>query len=181
MGRLPPPAQPGPRRRMLRSTFSLALILAGASWALLALVGAALLQPSPSRSQGVAIAATSLPGDCIFLQVGSPHDGLTRIHLENPEPATVRVDFEWEREYGVERPAIDPNISLAPWASKVIEFRTPAPGAGVRLLSSSTALQARVELIPDGEATPEYRRAHWCLGPQADTGQADVRVPVRRG
>ena len=164
MGRLPPPAQPGPRRRMLRSTFSLALILAGASWALLALVGAALLQPSPSRSQGVAIAATSLPGDCIFLQVG------------NPEPATVRVDFEWEREYGVERPAIDPNISLAPWASKVIEFRTPAPGAGVRLLSSSTALQARVEVVPDGEATPEYRRAHWCLGPQTDKGgEADMR------
>jgi hypothetical protein len=154
----------------------LALILAGAAWGLLALVGAALLEPSPPRSEGTAIVATNLPGDCIFLRVGSPHEGLTRIHLENPEPATTRVDIEWEREYGVQRPAIDRDVSLAPWASQVIEFRTPALGAGVRLLSSSTTLRARLELLREGEAAPEYRPAHGCLGPQAYTGgQADTR------
>ena len=145
-------------RRVLRSSFSLALILAGLTTGLLSLAGAALLEPP------LAIVEDPWPG-CAYLQAGSLNPGTTHIHLDNAGPETARLRFDWVDDYGgLELLAIDHSRSSDPWASSEILFRAPSVGAIFRISSSVTNLHASATIHRDDGGDLESRRAFLCLG-----------------
>jgi hypothetical protein len=148
---------PSGPRRVLSSSFTLALLGAGLMTSLLTLAGGALIEETPAVEERPSLG-------CSAFQVGSPHAANTHVHLENGGPERIHVQLYFVDHDGRNSQTIGYNPILEPWASSDFMFRTPALGAAVELISSGRNLHARTEIRRDDGASPESRKAIGCLG-----------------
>ena len=146
------------RHRLLPSSFTLALFLAGLATGLLTLAAATWLEPAS------AIEKDAWPG-CVALQIGSMNAAVTHIHLKNVGTETVRIRFAWVDDYGgIKLPIVDLIHDIDSGTSADIPFRAPGPGAIVEITSSLTNLHASAEVHRDDGGLLESRHAFLCLG-----------------
>jgi hypothetical protein len=100
---------------------------------------------------------------CVGLQVGSLAAANTYLSLQHSGLSPVWVDFDWSNEYGVAPATADTRRSIAPGAATLIVFRTPAPGASLRLRSVMPNLDASVIIHRADGTDPEARSSILCL------------------